>query len=344
MAKQHPLRPGCPSVAPQAARKSGPTVADNPLGMPRPEPDPLAPRTRALTLADEGRFTEAIAELSRALEAAGGPDEVQQFASALGEVAGAALDAGHVDESANALEIATHVVEWADFWCQLGCLRIQQGRRSDARRAFERSLAINPRYRRAAVERALLDAREGRIGEAMETMRVLAGEGSLAEPRSFQEGLERLGEADIDDAAPLLHEALDAGDRWLDGQMQRYQELALLGDMPKALEHLRLAALERPNYPDLHLLLGGHELQLGCHDDAIESLARALELNPEFHAARIELARALEAIGQTPQALDQLDLVLGREPAHAAARQLHDQLTSRRRGGRVRSEASSERS
>ena len=47
--------------------------------MPRPEPDPLAPRTRALTLADEGRFTEAIAELSRALEAAGGPDEVQHF-------------------------------------------------------------------------------------------------------------------------------------------------------------------------------------------------------------------------------------------------------------------------
>ena len=118
----------------------------------------------------------------------------------------------------------------------------------------------------------------------------------------------------------------------------------MVGDLTTALDQLRLAALERPNYPDLHLLLGGHELQLGCHDDAIESLARALELNPEFHAARIELARALEAVGQTPQALDQLDLVLGCEPAHASARLLHDQLTSRRRGGRARSEISSERS
>jgi tetratricopeptide (TPR) repeat protein len=311
--------------------------------MPHSNSDPLAPRARAMTLADQGRFTEAVEELARALEAAADADEVQRYASALGEVAGAALAAGHVDESASALEIATHVVEWADYWCQLGCLRVQQGRRAEARRAFERALAINPRYRRAAVERALLDAREGRIGEAMETLRVLAGKGAPAEPRSFQQGLERLGQADIDDAAPLLHEALDAGDRWLDGQMQRYQELVLLGDMPRALEQLRLAALERPNYPDLHLLLGAHELQLGCHDDAIESLARALELNPEFHAARIELARALEAVGQTPQALDQLEMVLECVPAHAAARQLHDQLTSRRRGGRARAEASSER-
>lgn len=311
--------------------------------MPDPNPDSLTARSRALSLADEGRFAEAARCLADALEAAAGPDEVQQLASALGDVAGAAEAAGFVDVAARALEVATHVVEWADYWCHLGCLRTQLGRHAEARRAFERALAVNPRYRRAAVERALLDAREGRIGEAMETLRVLAGEGALAEPRSFQQGLERLGRADIDDAAPLLHEALDAGDRWLDTQMQRYQELLLLGDMPRALEQLRSAALERPNYPDLHLLLGAHELQLGAHDDAIESLARALELNPGFHSARIELARALEAVGQTPQALDQLDLVLGCEPAHAGARQLHEQLTSRRRGARARAPQSSDR-
>lgn len=309
-----------------------------------PEPDPLSPHARALQLSDEGRYADAVESLARGLEAVGGPDEVQRYASALGDVATAAEASGHVDEAVQALEIATHVVEWADYWCQLGCLRVQRGRRAEARRAFERALAINPRYRRAAVERALLDARDGRLGEALETLRVLAGEGAMAEPHAFQQGLERLGRADFDDAAPLLHEALDAGDRWLDVQMQRYQELLLLPDPARALELLRVAATERPNYPDLHLLLGAHELQLGAHDDAIESLARALELNPAFHAARIELARALEAIGQTPQALDQLALVLECEPTHSGARQLHDQLTSRRRGGRARAEVPSERS
>jgi len=309
-----------------------------------PDPESPTPHARALSLADDGRYADAVECLARGLEAVGGPDEVQRYATVLGEVASAAESTGHVGEAIRALEIATDVVEWADYWCQLGCLRVQTGRRAEARRAFERALAINPRYRRAAVERALLDAREGRIGEAMETLRVLAGDGDMAEPQTFRQGLERLGRADFEDAAPLLHEALDAGDRWLDTQMQRYQELLLVGDTGRALEQLRVAVLERPNYPDLHLLLGAHEMQLGAHDDAIESLARALELNPAFHAARIELARALEAIGQTPQALDQLAMVLECEPTHSSARQLHDQLTSRRRGGRARAEIPSERS
>lgn len=308
------------------------------------EPESPAPHARARQLVADGRFADAVDCLARGLEAVRGPDEVQRYASVLGEVAGEAEAAGKLDEAVRALEIATQVVEWADFWCQLGCLRAQRGRRAEARRAFERALAINPRYRRAAVERALLDARDGRLGEALETLRVLAGEGKLAEPHTFQQALERLGRADFEDAAPLLHEALDAGDRWLDAQMRRYQELLLVPDMQGALELLRDATRERPNYPDLYLLLGGHELQLGAHDDALESLARALELNPSFHAARIELARALEAIGQTPQALAQLDLVLGCEPTHAAARQLHDQLTSRRRSSRARAEIPSERS
>lgn len=309
-----------------------------------PDPDSLTPHARALWLADDGRYAEAVECLARGLEAVGSPDEVQRYASVLGDVAAAAESTGHLDEAMRALEIATDVVEWADYWCQLGCLRVQKGRRAEARRAFERALTINPGYRRAAVERALLDARDGRIGEAMETLRVLAGEGHMAEPRAFQQGLERLGRADFDDAGPLLHEALDAGDRWLDAQMQRYQELLLVGDKSRALEQLRVAVLERPNYPDIHLLLGAHELQLGAHDDAIESLARALELNPSFHAARIELARALEAVGHTPQALDQLAMVLECEPTHSSARQLHDQLTSRRRGGRAPAEIPSERS
>jgi tetratricopeptide (TPR) repeat protein len=306
-----------------------------------PDPDSLTPQTRALQLAEEGRHAEAVDRIARGIESSAGPDEVQRYATTLGDVARSAAAAGHEEDAIRAYETATEIVEWADYWCQLGCLRAQVGRNTEARRAFDRSLTINPRYRRAAVERALLDAREGRIGEAMETLRVLAGEGLLAEPRAFQQGLEKLGQADFEYAAPLLHEALDADDRWLNSQMQRYQELLLLGDMNRAFEQIRVAVLERPNYPDLHLLLGAHERQHGSQDDAIESFAHALELNPDFHAARVELARALEAVGRTPQAIDQLEMVLSVEPAHALARQLHDQMTSRRRGSRTRLEAGS---
>ena len=85
------------------------------------------------------------------------------------------------------------------------------------------------------------------------------------------------------------------------------------------------------------MLLGAHELQVGATDDAIESFAHALELNPDYHTARVELARALEALGDTPQALAQLEQVLAADGSHAEARALHERLTSRRLGPRAHS-------
>ena len=71
-----------------------------------------------------------------------------------------------------------------------------------------------------------------------------------------------------------------------------------------------------------------------AHDDALASLAGALELNPDYHAARVELARTLELLGDTPQSLRQLELVLAHDRAHPEARALHARLTSRRPGAR----------
>jgi predicted Zn-dependent protease len=72
----------------------------------------------------------------------------------------------------------------------------------------------------------------------------------------------------------------------------------------------------------MHALLGIAELRLGRPDDAIASLARALELQPDFHAARVQFACALHAAGQTHQAAEQLQMVLDAEPGHRDARQI----------------------
>ena len=294
---------------------------------------PGTPRDIALRLTQEGEFAEAILCLERSLGDAGS-DERAQIAADLGEIAAAAEAARDVESAQHALELATSVVQWADLHCQLGGIHLQRGRKAEARRAFDQALTLNPRYRAAAVERALLDAREGRIGEAMETLRALASDGAASEPRAFEQGLDHLGLAEFEDAAPLLRRGLDIGDAWLDEQLRGYQALVDHGDMASALQLIRSAVMERPSYPDLHLLLGAHELSMGALDDAIESLSHALELHPDYHSARVEFARALERLGDTHEALAQLDLVLAHDPAHAGARSLHERLTSRRRGGR----------
>jgi tetratricopeptide (TPR) repeat protein len=298
-------------------------------------PDRVPPLEAALRHSDLGEFARATGLLEQALGAPADAEARARLVTALAGVARRAGAAGNLVAAHAALAVTARAVEWADVFCQLGEACARLGRHAEARAAFDRALALNPRYRTAVVERALLDASEGRIAEAMQTLRVLASESTPIEPVAFQQGLERLGQAEFEDAAPLLRRALDGGDGWLEQRLRRYQELLDGGETQSALASLRTAAAERPGYPDLQLLLGAHERQAGALDDALQSLVHALELNPGYHAARVELARTLETLGDTPTALRQLELVLAAEPAHAEATALHAHLLSRRRGARA---------
>ena len=119
----------------------------------------------------------------------------------------------------------------------------------------------------------------------------------------------------------------------MDHALEHHRELAGQGDHAGALAALREAILVHPGYPDLHAVLGTCELEAGLLDDALASLARALELNPDYHGARVQLARVLEALGELEQARDQVALVLTADPDHPQAGELAARWTRRR--GRV---------
>lgn len=301
---------------------------------PKPRPRPVPDLETARALLAQGARIDALEMLEALLLVEKRRDMREQIASLLLEASLACDFAGDPERALRSLDRATEVVEWADVHARRGMLLAQAGRRAEAIQAYDRALSINPRFRGAAVERALLDAHEGRLGEALATLRALAAEASLTEPRALAEGLEHLRLAEIEQAAPLLRRALGATDTWLDAQLRHYQQLSQDGDLVTALHALRAAVSERPGYPDLHYLLGVHELQLGAVDDALESLAQALELHPDYHAARVEFARALEAAGDTPQAIAQIELVLAASPTHTAANALRERWTSRYRGAR----------
>ena len=87
----------------------------------------------------------------------------------------------------------------------------------------------------------------------------------------------------------------------------------------EAAEVLREVLPRHESYPDLHYRLGTAELVLGHVDDAIVSLARALELHPDFVEARVQFALALDASGANAAAMDQMGFVLQQDPDNADA-------------------------
>lgn len=305
---------------------------------PRPAPQPgSGPDLEiARRMAREGHVDQAIAWLDREIAEAEGSDGRVRCVTVLGEIAAAAEQSGEHELALRAVRLACETAPtWADLQLRRGRLLASLGRRTEAREALDAALRLNPRYRAARVERALLDAREGRIAEAADALQSLATESPVAEPMALQQGLRALSEAEFDDASALLRRALADQDPRLTAQIRQYQDLIGRDEPVLALQVLRGAVSEYPGYPDLHVLLGMQELQMGAVDDAIESTVRALELNPDFHSARVQLARALDLAGDADEAQAQVQLVLDHDPDHGEARELFSLWSSRRRPTRV---------
>jgi tetratricopeptide (TPR) repeat protein len=291
---------------------------------PRPVDLPESEFAAAVRAAREGRIAEAMETIERLLEGSA-LDEARSTAAAmaLAEVARQAENAGDLDRAEQALERAAALrPHYADLHFQHACVLLAQKRRPLARRALDQAIRLNPRYLAARVERALLDAREGLIVDAIGALRSLERELPPADARAFHQGLRCLEQADWDTADALIKRALQIANVELNHRLEEVRASLERGDAARAREVLSELIGRHPAYPDLHHLMGIAELALGHHDDALVALASALELNPDFHDARILLARALEGLGQTAQAGDQIALVLQHDPQNPTALEL----------------------
>ncbi|MFM8558213.1 MAG: hypothetical protein ACKOC6_01165, partial [bacterium] len=103
------------------------------------------------------------------------------------------------------------------------------------------------------------------------------------------------------------------------------------GEGGSALAVLRSLVRDRPDWPDLLARLGALELREGLIDDGIATLADALALNPDYHAARLELALGLEARGEREPALAQVQALLAVAPGYPGGEALHERLAPRQR-------------
>jgi tetratricopeptide (TPR) repeat protein len=285
----------------------------------------------AVGAARAGRFVEAIAAVERHVRTReGGEPVLASAAAALGRIARMAEAAQQLGDAERAVRAGLALRPgYPDLQLHRARLCLAGGRREEARRALDEALRLNPNYVAARVDRALLDARDGLIGEALQQLRTLAKESRVAETPAFERGIDRLKEADLEEAAIHLARAWKLDDPALEERFEHFRRLIEEGEAPRAIQRIREALAAYPQYPDLHYLLGAAELKAGRADEALATLARALELHPDFHAARVQMARALHALGQVAEASEELDLVLDADPGYAEARELLERWTRR---------------
>jgi len=131
-------------------------------------------------------------------------------------------------------------------------------------------------------------------------------------------GLALVSQNRITDAIPILKSAL-----LLYGQAPNWftnSSIALLnaGEFETSLE-FALAGLSRHNDANLHFSAGNALMQMDRLEEALQSFARAIELDPKFIGARLNLANTLKRLNRQEDAIGFYNQILNQEPNNVLA-------------------------
>ena len=217
-----------------------------------------------------------------------------------------------------------------DLHHRLGLARLRLLDLEGARAAFEQASQLAPAYAAPRLELALLEARQGRLGESLALLRRLGEAKPASAHDEFQRGLARLAEADWEGGEEVLRRAFGLDAAPVDARLAEVGTLLGDGRDVDALARAHALVAEFPYFPDAHLALALVRRERGEWDDCAEACGAALELNPSFHQARVYLAEALSRRGQWAESDFQLAAVFSSEPDHPLAHALAKAL---RRGG-----------
>jgi tetratricopeptide (TPR) repeat protein len=168
----------------------------------------------------------------------------------------------------------------------LGVVRAEQGRLTEAISHYQQALAIDPSYAKAHGNWGAALARQGRVGEAI---------------GHYRQAL------DMDPQAGAVH-------------VNWGLALAAQGRLPEAIEHYEQALRLDPGLAEAHGNWGVALAEQGRIPEAIEQFRQALRINPRFAEAHHNWGAALLSQGRFAEAIDHFQEALRIQPSFAAAR------------------------
>jgi Flp pilus assembly protein TadD len=232
----------------------------------------------------------------------------------------------------------------------LGHAYASAGRDADARREFETALRLNPGSPEALHNLGALLARHDEHEQAIAAFR-RAAELAPALPHVHGNlGLALLHAGHPEEAVAYLDRAIEREPTDAELHRRLGVALALTGRAARAVEALETSVRLDPGDAVTHNALGAAYGNHGRPADAIRAYREAVRLDPRLFEARANLGRTLLEAGrdegkqvlhalavdllrdgQLEPALQQLEVILRRDPSYAPSRQLLEDLAAQRR-------------
>lgn len=187
---------------------------------------------------------------------------------------------------------------FADVHHMLGVIHHQEGRPGKAREFFERALILNPHYTEAALNLSICYDELGEYDAAAKVYREAIGDRVSGEA----------GDLDPHVRGKIANMHADIGTAYLSA-----------GATAQAIEEMRKGVDLCPQFTDLRTRLG-EALRSQDVEASIKELTTAVEEDPKFQAARIQLGLSLWAAKRFDDARAQWREVLDADPEHRACK------------------------
>ena len=289
---------------------------------------------RGITLYDHGLYSEAIAEFDQVLQTA--CDSAPEHKLALFYMGEAYANLGLTHLRMNMYRRAEEELKFAlllhpeypDLHYHLAVTYYRQSRYQEAEVELLKALDINPRFARAMIYLGLTKLQMGGsegladIATAVKVEPAYDDEGYRRALSHYDAGelcetvalIQEVAETDVDHVSYLLEKGL----RLMQNEM--YLEAA---------EVFMEAITVCPHYADLRHYTGLCYMRQGRNDIATAHFLKALEINPAFVSAHVNLAAAYEVAGRTAFAVEELECALRLEPDNLVASEMLDALRTR---------------
>jgi tetratricopeptide (TPR) repeat protein len=196
-------------------------------------------------------------------------------------------------------------------------------------RYFERALRIDPDFARAHAgiadvhlllgEYLVRDPAEAFQDAYAAAHRALALDPTLPEVHATLADLHLFAKRDLRAAKASFDVALSMDPTWSTAHQFAAWHALVEGDLPAAMDHVRVALGCAPDALELQTTLGVVTFFDGAREQAVNHLDEVLELDPEFSFARFELARMHAVMGRYDAAARHLRSLWAAEPRESYA-------------------------
>ncbi len=212
----------------------------------------------------------------------------------------------------------------------IGSVYLNQKKNVAARESFERAVKLQANYPDTFPDAwnnlGVIATREGRVDDSVQCFQ----KALVLNPHHLL-SLDNLGNAyrlqkRWDEARQVLERALEVAPQDPEANYSLGMVYAQTDDTTKAYEYLQRALKARPDYPEALNNLGVLYLATQRRDQAVESFEECIRVAPGFDQAYLNLARVYALEGTRDKAHELLLDLLKRNPNHAQAKQMLEQL------------------